>query len=137
MAKRGTRLMHPPLNYKYLELDPLLPQSSSAPEITGYGFFQHAEIKRSSPIQGNPKDEVFEDREDIDSLSQVGSRTASLRIIMAIFTVVVGLALFITSLIPGGLGKPSHISNRDYQARAETLLSENPLIGPRPPARCQ
>lgn len=48
---------------------------------------------------------------------------------MEIFTVFIGLALFIMSLTPGGLAKPGLVSKRQYQARAEKILSEHPLIG--------
>ncbi|MCJ1464061.1 hypothetical protein MMC07_002672 [Pseudocyphellaria aurata] len=110
------------------EIDPLLPQGPSAPEITGYGIVHRSETIRSSPIQGSSEEEAFEDREDVESLERIGSSSSLLWIIMAIFTIIVGLALFITLLIPGGLGKPSQISRRHYQARAEKLLEENPLI---------
>ncbi len=113
------------------ETDPLLPQGVSAPEISGYGF------SRRSHNQNQKWSEVIDQVEDGEDkgdgpADQTDGRSSPLRTIVALFTIVVGLALFITLLIPGTWDAPWQAPGDDgsaFQARVDKILKENPLIG--------
>lgn len=112
------------------EADPLLPQGSSAPEISGYGF------SRPSKAQYQTRSEVME-RTGYIGDKAAGDRSprslSPLRILISLFTITVGLAVFITLLLPESLGSPWHGPNGDTStvpARVDKILKENPLIGP-------
>ena len=110
------------------ETDPLLPNGSSAPEISGYGF---------SKTQIGPLYEVVDpDRnalDEDDEQSNTGYNGFSpLRTLTVLFAVVVGCAIFITLLFPGAFNAPALKPVDDtmtVKARVHKILSENPLIG--------
>lgn len=111
------------------ETDPLLPQGSSAPEISGYGF------SRPSKARYQPQKIVIEQTEyakdeDVEDRSTEGF--SPLRILLTLFTIVVGLAVFVTLLLPGTLDTPwrgPKDDTRTIEARVNKILTENPLIG--------
>lgn len=114
------------------ETDPLLPQASSAPEISGYGF------SRPSKVQYHTQSEVVQREEDIDDreADQATPNAAGfspLCTLISLFTIVVGVAIFITLLVPGAFDIPLEKPKNDsltIKARVDKILSENPLIGP-------
>lgn len=116
-----------------IEIDPLLPQNPSAPEISGYGFSPGPEFNISDQRAYHTNDdEAAEERSVDESSSQIGTNTSPLRAIVAIFTIVIGLAIFLTLLVPGGLGSPwGTPGNRNptLGARTDRILSQTPLIG--------
>lgn len=102
------------------ELDPLLPQTKSAPEISGYGFSERA----NSLVQG------LEDPED--STSPSSNTGSSLSRIIALFTIVVSLSLFIAFVLSGSSKSKDEDQRRDNStiaARVDKILSQTPLIG--------
>ena len=114
------------------ETDPLLPRGISAPEISGCGFSRPAQTRdqtRAEVVEGL-KDGVGEDNEQT---SQTAGEYLPPRIIIALFTTVVGLAIIITAFFPRTWdfpwrNPPDHLSN--ISARVDKLLTVNPLIGP-------
>lgn len=111
------------------ETDPLLPQNSSAPEISGYGFSRPAEARYQAQSIVIEQTEYIKDK-DVENRSTKGF--SPLRIPLTLLTVVVGLALFITLLAPGAWHTPWHGPKDDtstIEARVITILTENPLIG--------
>lgn len=105
------------------ETDPLLPKEASTPEISGCGF------SRSSKVQY--QDEDVEDNDN--SPTSTGFEGFSpLRTLIVLFTIVVGLAIFITLFVSGTIDGPGDKPKDDtltVRARMEKILSENPLIG--------
>lgn len=96
------------------ELDPLLPQTKPAPEISTYGFWER------------PSDEDEE-----DTPPSLNTRSSLSRII-ALFAIVVTFSLFIAFV----LSNTSSSKDRDRQednatiaARVDKILSHTPLIG--------
>ena len=115
------------------ETDPLLPRGNTAPEISGYGF------SRPSKPQYQTQNEVLDYPEDIEDKSKQQSRPSYgdislLRTILVIFVLVVGLAMFVSLLLPGAFEFPWKNAPEDdiltVKARVEKILSETPLIGP-------
>lgn len=111
------------------ELDPLLPQNDVSPEISGNGYNQKP--RRTNEDQshvGQPTGHDNDSREDSDLWN--GS---PFRNIVGIFILVVGIALLITWLTPGGLrvGRehPGSPASPNISARVDRILSEHPLIG--------
>lgn len=103
------------------ELDPLLPNNEPAPEISGYGY--------SKSSRG--RFETAEDPEYAESVEESGA--SQFKSIIALFTVVVGFALLIALLVPGGLGwarDPPKNESLAVRARVDRILTETPLIGP-------
>ncbi|MCJ1471845.1 hypothetical protein MMC13_000486 [Lambiella insularis] len=104
------------------EQDPLLPKDKPAPEITGYGFSREI----------NDRCEIMkQDGEDED----IGGRSSSaspLATLFGLFTIVVGFALLLAVIVPGGLTWPwaddSEIENPDVKTRVDAILAANPLI---------
>lgn len=119
------------------ELDPLLPQNPTAPEISDCGLFPTPKLERSirrecSSIVNNATEERL-----IDKLStRIYSTTAApLCVILAIFTLIVSLGILITHWISGGFGGSWEISKGHcltFKARAQKILSQTPLIGQHP-----
>lgn len=107
------------------ELDPLLPNNDPAPEISGYGH--------SKPSRG--QFEAAEDPDDEETLAQAQVGASPLKSIFALFTIVVGFALLIALLVPGGLGSSPKLPQNESltsKARVDKILTETPLIGPLP-----
>ena len=103
------------------ESDPLLPKGKPAPEISGFGY---------SPTPNEDPGDEEEKTTRRDYRSQIS--TSPLTIILALFTIVVGIGLFVALLAPGGLGAPDEIPRNHTPpstARVDKILSENPLIG--------
>ena len=113
------------------ETDPLLPQGNSAPEITGYGFSPSTKTHDRAPSEDVDE---FEDVED-KSKKQASQRDVDfspLRIIIALFVIVVSLAIFITLFLPGTWKTPwraPHGDDSSIQKRVDRILVDNPLIG--------
>lgn len=102
------------------EVDPLLPKNDPAPEISGYGY---SKLSRG-------QFESAEDPEYEESLPQADM--SPLKSILVLFAVVVGFALFIALLVPGGIGSvPKSPKNESLtiRARVNEILTETPLIG--------
>ncbi len=102
------------------EIDPLLPQTRSAPEISGHGF----------PQPASNEDQRLEDHEE--SMSPSSNAYSSLRRSIALFTIVVFLSLFIAVVLSGGPRSKDENRQRDnatIAARVDKILSQTPLIG--------
>ena len=114
------------------ETDPLLPQGNSAPEITGHGFSKLARIQKPARC------EVIDQLEDVENkdkerAAQIDTSLSPLRILVTLFTIVVGLALIITLLFPGTwdtLRHPPKDERSTIKARVDKTLANTPLIGP-------
>ncbi|KAL8836365.1 MAG: hypothetical protein Q9170_002938 [Blastenia crenularia] len=118
------------------ELDPLLPQNDSAPEISGSGF-RHSKRRQDEPdshvLQDAENDKVIND----PKLPSYGMAGGSLRVIVIMFTCVVGLGLVISFLSSDGFHDrwksptplvPPGTSNSSLSERVDRILSENPLF---------
>jgi len=102
------------------ELDPLLPQTKSAPEISGHGFSERP----------SNEDRGLEGYEE--STSPSSNTGSSLSRIVALFTIVVTLSLFITFVLSGNSrpkDEDQHRDNVTIGARVDKILSRTPLIG--------
>ena len=113
------------------ETDPLLPQGNSAPEITGYGFSRLARIPKQTRSEVIDELEDVEDKYDERAI-QTARRLSPLRILVTLFTTVVGLALIITLLSPGTwdtLRHPPKDERSAIKARVDKILADTPLIG--------
>lgn len=115
------------------ETDPLLPKGKTAPEISGHGF------SRPPQSQYQIQNEVLDSPEYVESESEPKppssyGNISPLRTIFAIFVVVVGLAMFVSLIIPGAFEFPWDKFPKDdaptVKARVDKILSETPLIGP-------
>lgn len=114
------------------ETDPLLPRGNTAPEISGYGF------SRPSESQYQIQNETLDYPKDIEDKGKQQARPSygdisPLRILPAIFIIVVGLAIFVSLLIPGAFDPPWNKAPKDdaltVKARVDKILAETPLIG--------
>lgn len=114
------------------ETDPLLPRGNTAPEISGYGF------SRPSESQDQIQHEVVDDPEDIQDKSEQKAHPRNdtmspLSIFFGIFVVVVGLAMFVSLLIPRAFDPPWNKTPEHkaltVKARVDKILAETPLIG--------
>ena len=113
------------------ETDPLLPKGASAPEISGYGFSRPSKVQYQTQSEVLDRDENVED-EDNSPTSTGFEGFSPLRTLIVLFTIVVGLAMLITLLVPGTINGPGEKPKDDtltVRARVEKILSENPLIG--------
>ncbi|KAF6227355.1 hypothetical protein HO133_008799 [Letharia lupina] len=113
------------------ETDPLLPRGNTAPEISGYGF------SKSSQSQYQIQNEVLDYPEDIENKSEQKTRLSygdisPLRTLLVIFIIVVGLAMFVSLLIPDAFNPPWNKAPEDddmtVKARVDKILAETPLI---------
>lgn len=117
------------------ETDPLLPQGSSAPEISGYGFSRPSKapyFQTQTEVTVQPESEGSEGKDD-DQFSSSSGGFSPLRTLITLFTIVVGVAIIITLLVPGALDSPWHAPRDDtttIHARVNKILAHNPLIGP-------
>lgn len=102
------------------ELDPLLPQNRTAPEISGYGFSKQTSI-------------AYERQEEsTEEPSRTAIATTFLSTICVLFTLLVSVALLIALTVPRALNSPNDDGSGDNStvaARVEKILSETPLIG--------
>ncbi|KAL8779365.1 MAG: hypothetical protein Q9213_006970 [Squamulea squamosa] len=114
------------------ELDPLLPQNDPSPEISGYGSSLYA---RRNHHQTHMVGEIEREHKSTDKPNQ--TTTSSLRNIIGILTFVIGIALIIIWLSPGGVHAgwasspvvPAPIDpNGNTSARVDKILSADPLI---------
>ena len=124
------------------ETDPLLPQGNTAPEISGHGFSKHSHQSQSqSQYHYQTQDEVLdhpeytEHKSEQKALANYGD-ISPLRTIFVIFVLVVGLAMFVSLLMPGAFEIPWSTSKTPkdealtVKARVDKILAETPLIGP-------
>lgn len=102
------------------EVDPLLPQTKPAPEISGYGFWER------------PSNEAQELEDQEESTSPSSNTRSSLSRIIALVTILVSLSLFIALVLPGS-SRSRHEGrqedNATIAARVDKILSHTPLIG--------
>lgn len=113
------------------ETDPLLPKGSSAPEIQGYGFSKPSKVRYQTQSQIVDPVETVEDRDE-ERADPITAGSSPLRIFVSLFTIVVGLAIFITLLVPGAYDTPWKSPKKDpltINTRVDKILAENPLIG--------
>ena len=115
------------------ELDPLLPANRTAPEISGYGFSNPSRYRSPEPSEVKADTALRDDEDDrVSEESDPTTAASPLRTIIALFTVVVGVALLITLLIGGGPGDALRSPDKEpakIKARVKKVLSDNPLIG--------
>ena len=114
-----------------LETDPLLPQGRSAPEISGFGFSRPSEIRRQTQGEVTDQSKRPEDK-DNEQASQVNGGSSPLRILSALFIIVVGLAVLVALLVPGtrdAIWPAPRKSGSSIWSKVDKVLSENPLIG--------
>lgn len=113
------------------ETDPLLPKGASAPEISGYGFSKPSQVNHQKQGEVVDWDEDIDDRDNSPPTSTFEG-LSPLRTLIVLFTIVVGLAILITLLMPGTPyvpgKKPGDVTLK-IRARVDKILSENPLIG--------
>ena len=135
------------------ETDPLLPRGNTAPEITGHGFSRPSQSQSQSQNQyqyqyqsqnqnqNQTQDELLDYPEYIENKSEQKARASygdisPLRTIFVIFVLVVGLAMFVSLLMPGAFEIPWNSSKAPkdgaltVKARVDKILAETPLIGP-------
>lgn len=114
------------------ETDPLLPRGKTAPEISGYGF------SKPSESQLQIQNEVLDYPQDIEDKSEQPARPSygdisPLRTLLVLFFIVVGLAMFVSLLMPGAFDPPWNKAPKNdaltVKARVDKILAENPLIG--------
>ncbi len=111
------------------ESDPLLPQGSSAPEISGYGFSKPSKARYQSQRRVIEETEYIQDKDDENRSTEAFSPCKTL---LTFFMIVVGLAVLITLLVPGTFGTPWHGpegNSSTIEARVKKILTEIPLIG--------
>lgn len=115
------------------ETDALLPRGNTAPEISGYGF------SKPSQSQYQTQNGVLDYPEDTEDKSEQQARPSygdisPLRTLIAIFIIVVGLAMFVSLLIPGAFDPPWNKARKHgaltVKARVDKILAGTPLIGP-------
>ena len=129
------------------ETDPLLPRGNTAPEISGHGFSKPSQSQYQNQnqyqnqYQNQTQDEVLDYPEYIEDKNEQKPRASygdisPLRTIFVIFVLVVGLAMFVSLLMPGAFEFPWHSSKApkddvlSIKARVDKILAETPLIGP-------
>ena len=113
------------------ETDPLLPQGNTAPEISGYGF------SKSTKTHDQARHQLIHQSKDVDDKGsqQTSQRDVDLspfRILVALFIIVIGFAIFIVFLLRGAWNAPWQAPGNEsssIQARVDKILMENPLIG--------
>lgn len=122
------------------EIDPLLPQNESAPEISGYGFWSRAKNTSEITYTDEPPSYSHDQAEDTRSISSTSASTSSaLSTICGIFTIFIFFSLVIAALSPGGIngGEPPGRTNpepiprqpaKTIEQRVSRILEETPLI---------
>lgn len=118
------------------ETDPLLPQGSSAPEISGYGFSRPSKPRYQNQTQTQAQSEVVDETEyvqDKNAPTQTSPSFFSLRVPLVLFSLLIGLALIITFFAHEPSDTPWRGPANDtsnIEARVDKILDEAPLIGP-------
>ncbi|KAL9007005.1 MAG: hypothetical protein Q9188_000293 [Gyalolechia gomerana] len=114
------------------ESDPLLPQYPSAPEISGNG---HRRKPRCQSDQAHVVQDTDNDKETAEASRSPGEGPSPLRVIVILFTSVVGLGLLISFLSSDGFrGKwkiprtPEDSLDRSLVERVDKILFDNPLF---------
>ena len=114
------------------ETDPLLPKGATAPEISGYGFSTASKKTPHEIIEESDTMQIGEETVEGEEAESVYRGFAPFRILITLFSIVVGLAVFITLIIPGSwdiLRPPSKTTGPTISARVDKILRETPLIG--------
>jgi membrane dipeptidase len=130
MAQNGFLGRLSDLNPTPSELDPLLPRTEPAPEISGYGF---QKTKNNVEIRYDEGAPTHDDAEDTRSTtSEATSTRTALNAIIGIFSIVLFFGFVIAYLSPG---RPSNIDppfepvpRRTFEERGLKILEETPLI---------
>ncbi len=114
------------------ETDPLLPRGNTAPEISGYGFSRPSESQYQVQNDIINYPEETEDKIEQQARPNYGD-ISPLGILPVIFIIVVGLAIFISLLVPAAFDPPWNKAPKDdaltIKARVDKILAETPLIG--------
>ena len=114
------------------ETDPLLPQGTSAPEISGHGFSKRQQVKHHArQVEVMDRTEDYEAKED-DQDSNTDAGLPGLRVLIIMFMIVVGFAAIVTLLFPKTFDVPwrsPKSKTSSIEARVNKILSETPLIG--------
>lgn len=116
------------------ETDPLLPHGDTAPEISGYGFSRpsQSQYQIQHEVLDYPEEQDIEDKQEQEAGPSYGD-ISPLRIFLVMFMIVVGLAIFVSLLIPSAFDPPWNKSPKDdastVRARVDKILAETPLIG--------
>ena len=119
------------------ETDPLLPRGNTAPEISGHGFSKPSQSRYQTQdeVLDYPEYEYIENKSEQNTRPSYGN-ISPLRTIFVIFVLVVGLAMFVSLLMPGAFEIPWNgpKAPKDdaltVKARVDKILAETPLIGP-------
>ena len=123
------------------ETDPLLPRGNTAPEISGHGFSKPSQSRYQNQYQNQTQDQVLDYPEYIEDKNEQKPSASygdisPLRTIFVIFVLVVGLAMFVSLLMPNAFEFPRNRSKAPkgdtltIKARVDKILAETPLIGP-------
>lgn len=114
------------------ESDPLLPQYPSTPEISGSGFGRKPRLQSD---QAHVVQDTDNDKENTRGLRDPSASPSPLRIILILFTSVVGLGLVISFLSSDGFrgrwklpSTPGTSPDTSLVERVDKILSENPLF---------
>ena len=112
------------------EIDPLLPQNASAPEISGHGFSPVSK-KQHEPQKYDDVKIYSKNRRALDDPELTTSGPSPFRTILGIFAIFVGLSVFAALFVPGGIQRyrKTPFASPDTSARVKKILTENPLIG--------
>lgn len=116
------------------ETDPLLPHGDTAPEISGYGFSRpsQSQVQIQHEVLDYPEGQDIEDKHEQEAGPSYGD-VSPLRIFLVMFMIVVGLAMFVSLLIPRAFDPPWNKTPKDdastVRARVDKILAETPLIG--------
>lgn len=114
------------------EKDPLLPRGNTAPEISGYGFSKPSESQYQLQNEVLDYPEDAQDKNEQKAHPSYGT-ISPLRTFFGIFIIVVGLAMFVSLLIPRAFDTPwNKTPEHDavtVKARVDKILAETPLIG--------
>ena len=103
------------------ELDPLLPKTKPAPEISGHGFWER-------PSHEAPE---LDDGHD-ESTPPSSSTNSSLSRIIALLIIAASVILFIVLVLPGSSRSKDEDRQKDnatIAARVDKILTQTPLIG--------
>lgn len=111
------------------ESDPLLPQGSSTPEISGHRFSKPSKARCQSQRRVIEETEYIQDK-DVENRRTEGFSPC--KTLLTFFMIVVGLAVLTTLLVSGTLDIPWHGpegNSSTIEARVKKILTETPLIG--------
>ena len=108
------------------ELDPLLPSSKTAPEISGFGYTSDRDIEIKEELE---RDDA---RQDVEG-TPTGIGSNILKTVSVLFVVVILFALIISvssSREPNPADDSSNSASLSIEARVDAILEDTPLIGP-------